>query len=131
MFPRPSHRAKEILRNLEDSELTPEGAVRQPNRRQRDREKLQTLAPAPQMDLFGAATGCPAHVVHCRSAAATKLRAAYRQQGFDADDEACIHYLVLSEEDDVARLRGFAKINPPIRARAEREAIWRHFARAM
>jgi DNA mismatch repair protein MutS len=46
-------RAKEILRNLEESELTPEGAVRQPNRRQRDREKLQTLSPPPQMDLFG------------------------------------------------------------------------------
>jgi DNA mismatch repair protein MutS len=45
-------RAKEILRNLEESELTPEGAVRQPTRRQRDREKLQQLALAPQMDLF-------------------------------------------------------------------------------
>jgi DNA mismatch repair protein MutS len=46
-------RAKEILRNLEESELTPEGNVRQSNRRQRDREKLKQLAPAPQMDLFG------------------------------------------------------------------------------
>ena len=45
-------RAKEILRNLEESELTPEGNVRQSNRRQRDREKLKQLAPAPQMDLF-------------------------------------------------------------------------------
>jgi DNA mismatch repair protein MutS len=44
-------RAKEILRNLEESELTPEGNVRQP-RRQQDREKLKQLAPAPQMDLF-------------------------------------------------------------------------------
>jgi DNA mismatch repair protein MutS len=46
-------RAKEILRNLEDSELTPEGAVRQPTRRQQDRDKLKQLAPPPQMDLFG------------------------------------------------------------------------------
>ncbi|HET7626685.1 MAG TPA: DNA mismatch repair protein MutS [Verrucomicrobiae bacterium] len=46
-------RAKEILRNLEESELTPEGNVRQPSRRQQDREKLKRLAPAPQMDLFG------------------------------------------------------------------------------
>ena len=45
-------RAKEILRNLEESELTPEGNVRQSTRRQRDREKLKQLAPAPQMDLF-------------------------------------------------------------------------------
>jgi DNA mismatch repair protein MutS len=46
-------RAKEILRNLEASELTPEGAVRQPSRHRAEREKLQKLAPPPQMDLFG------------------------------------------------------------------------------
>ncbi len=45
-------RAKQILGNLEASELTPEGNVRAP-RRQHDRDKLKTLAPAPQMDLFG------------------------------------------------------------------------------
>ena len=45
-------RAKQILVNLEESELTPEGNVRQP-RRQQDREKLKSLAPPPQMDLFG------------------------------------------------------------------------------
>ena len=46
-------RAKEILNNLEESELTPEGNVRQARRRQQDRDKLKQLAPAPQMDLFG------------------------------------------------------------------------------
>jgi DNA mismatch repair protein MutS len=45
-------RAKQILGNLEESELTPEGNVRQP-RRQQDREKLKSLAPPPQLDLFG------------------------------------------------------------------------------
>jgi DNA mismatch repair protein MutS len=43
-------RAKQILSNLEESELTPEGNVR-PQTRQRG--KLQNLTPAPQMDLFG------------------------------------------------------------------------------
>jgi len=46
-------RAKEILGNLEESELTPEGNVRQASRRQQDRDKLKQLAPPPQMDLFG------------------------------------------------------------------------------
>jgi DNA mismatch repair protein MutS len=46
-------RAKEILCNLEESELTPEGNVRQAARRQKDREKLQRLAPPAQLDLFG------------------------------------------------------------------------------
>jgi DNA mismatch repair protein MutS len=45
-------RAKQILSNLEESELTPEGQVRSP-RRQQDRDKLKNLAPAPQLDLFG------------------------------------------------------------------------------
>jgi len=45
-------RAKTILRNLEESELTPEGTVRQTARHRAEREKLQALEPAPQMDLF-------------------------------------------------------------------------------
>src|ERR1035437_1549094 len=46
-------RAKQILSNLEESELTPEGNVLQSSRRQIGREKLKRLAPSPQMDLFG------------------------------------------------------------------------------
>ncbi|HEV2438412.1 MAG TPA: DNA mismatch repair protein MutS [Verrucomicrobiae bacterium] len=42
-------RARQILANLEESELTPEGNVR-PQARQRG--KLQNLAPPPQLDLF-------------------------------------------------------------------------------
>jgi DNA mismatch repair protein MutS len=45
-------RAKQILSNLEESELTPEGNVRAA-RRQHDRDKLKTLEPSPQLDLFG------------------------------------------------------------------------------
>ncbi|MBC8001765.1 MAG: DNA mismatch repair protein MutS [Opitutaceae bacterium] len=52
--PRPVlERAKAILRNLEESELTPEGNVRQTSRHRAEREKLKTLAPPPQLDLFG------------------------------------------------------------------------------
>ena len=49
-------RAKQILSNLEESELTPEGNVRQA-RRQQDREKLKSLAPPPQMYLFSPRQG--------------------------------------------------------------------------
>ena len=45
-------RAKEILRNLEESELTPDGNVRQAARHRAERDKLKKLAPAPQLDLF-------------------------------------------------------------------------------
>src|ERR1019366_1634527 len=50
-------RAKQILGNLEESELTPEGNVRQSSRRQQDRDKLKSLAPPPQMDLFSQPQG--------------------------------------------------------------------------
>jgi DNA mismatch repair protein MutS len=45
-------RAKEILSNLEESELTPEGKVRR-HPRHAELEKLKKLGPPPQMDLFG------------------------------------------------------------------------------
>jgi DNA mismatch repair protein MutS len=44
-------RAMEILGNLEESELTPEGKVRRPARHA-EMEKLKKLGPPPQMDLF-------------------------------------------------------------------------------
>ena len=51
--PRPViERAKVILRNLEESELTPEGTVRQQARHKAEREKLKQLTPPPQLDLF-------------------------------------------------------------------------------
>ena len=46
-------RAKMILLNLEESELTPEGTVRQASRHRAERDKLKTLEATPQLDLFG------------------------------------------------------------------------------
>ncbi len=46
-------RAKAILQNLEESELTPEGTVRQSSRHRAEREKLKKIEAAPQLDLFG------------------------------------------------------------------------------
>ncbi|MBS9781003.1 MAG: amidohydrolase family protein [Gammaproteobacteria bacterium] len=77
---------------------------------------------------IGAMTGCRSHVVHCSNARGYEICNNYRQQGFDATIEACLHYLVLSEEEDVSRLVGRAKVNPPIRGMKEREAIWQHLA---
>lgn len=76
----------------------------------------------------GAATDCPAHVVHCSLGRGYDIARSYRDQGFAATIECCIHYLTLDEEHDVARLGGKAKINPPIRPRAEVERLWRQVA---
>jgi DNA mismatch repair protein MutS len=46
-------RAKVILRNLEESELTPDGNVRRASSHRAEREKLKRLEPSAQLDLFG------------------------------------------------------------------------------
>jgi len=76
----------------------------------------------------GASTGCPAHVVHCSLGRGYDIARAYRRDGFAATVECCIHYLTLDEENDVKRLGGKAKINPPLRPRAEVEKLWRKVA---
>jgi len=85
----------------------------------------EALATAEVYEL-GAGAGCPVHIVHSSIGRGYELAAAYRAQGYAATIEACIHYLTLDEEDDVRRLGGKAKINPPVRSRREREALWHH-----
>ncbi len=87
----------------------------------------ETLAIAEVYEI-AEATGCAAHIVHCSVGRGYEMAQAYRQQGVDATIEACIHYLVCSEEEDVSRLIGRAKCNPPIRSAKEREKIWEHLA---
>ncbi|MFK4812806.1 dihydroorotase family protein [Devosia sp. ZW T5_3] len=90
------------------------------------RPPLTELLAGLQIYETGAQTGCPAHVVHCSLGRGYEIARSYRDQGFDATIECCIHYLTLDEEHDVARLGGKAKINPPIRSRAEVEKLWEH-----
>ncbi|MDB5507104.1 MAG: allantoinase protein [Devosia sp.] len=87
----------------------------------------ETLAIAEVYEI-AEATGCPAHIVHCSVGRGYELAQSYRSQGVDATIEACIHYLVCSEEEDVSRMLGRAKCNPPIRSMAEREKLWQHLA---
>ncbi len=94
----------------------------------RSRPPITEALATAQVFEIGASTGCAAHIVHCSIGRGYEIAAAYRQQGHESTIEACIHYLTLDEEEDVRRLRGRAKINPPIRPRAEREALWRHLA---
>ena len=92
------------------------------------RPPLTELLATHQIYETGAQTGCPAHVVHCSLGRGYEIARSYRDQGFAATIECCIHYLTLDEEHDVERLGGKAKINPPIRPRAEVEKLWRHVA---
>jgi allantoinase len=87
----------------------------------------EALATAEVYEL-GAGAGCPVHIVHSSIGRGYELAAAYRAQGHGATIEACVHYLTLDEENDVRRLGGKAKINPPVRPRREVEALWHHLA---
>lgn len=92
------------------------------------RPPLAELLATLQVYETGVATGAAAHIVHCSLSRGYDIAADYRARGFHASIECCIHYLVLDEENDVRRLGGKAKINPPIRPRAEVEALWRQVA---
>jgi len=87
----------------------------------------EALATAEVFEI-GVGAGCPVHIVHCSIGRGYELAAAYRAQGQAATIEACIHYLTLDEDNDVRRLGGKAKINPPLRPRREVEALWHHLA---
>jgi allantoinase len=72
---------------------------------------------------LAAETGCALHVVHVSTGAGVALVADGRARGVDVTCEVCLHHLVLDEEDMV-RLGAVAKCAPPLRPRAECEALW-------
>ena len=73
---------------------------------------------------FGLATGCRTHLCHVSVERGFDLVAHALGDGADATAETCTHYLVM-DEDDLRRLGGRAKINPPLRPRAQQDALWR------
>jgi allantoinase len=68
-------------------------------------------------------TGCSLHVVHVSTAGAVALVAEAQARGVDVTCETCPHYLVLTDED-AERIGALAKCSPPLRPRAEVEALW-------
>jgi allantoinase len=64
-----------------------------------------------------------AHIVHISTAEAVRLVEENRARGTAVTCETCPQYLSLTEED-MARLGGLGKINPPLRGEADRNALW-------
>ncbi|SRR6266487_377001 len=73
--------------------------------------------------LFAQETGCALHIVHVSSGRGIALVTEARARGVDVSCETCPHYLVLTGED-MERLGAVAKCAPPLRDRAEQEALW-------
>lgn len=76
---------------------------------------------------FAHISGAAVHLCHLTLDRSVHLARWYAQQGTDVTVETCPHYLTLTE-DDMLRLGALAKINPPLRARKERDALWSRLA---
>jgi allantoinase len=70
-------------------------------------------------------TGCALHIVHVSCGAGVALIASARSQGVDVSCETCPHYLVLTDEDQLA-LGAVAKCAPPLRPRSAQDALWQY-----
>ena len=69
-------------------------------------------------------TGARLHIAHVTHPRGFELIDWYRQKGAHVSGETCVHYLALTDEEDVASLGPLAKVNPPIRDSSAREGLW-------
>ncbi|MDT2022403.1 amidohydrolase family protein [Methylocella sp. CPCC 101449] len=85
-------------------------------------EVAEVLATASFLEL-GAATGAHVHIVHISTPRGFELVQRYRDEGFRATAEMCVHYLHFDAATDMPRLGGLLKVNPPIRGNVRKE-LW-------
>lgn len=71
--------------------------------------------------LLAERTGCPTYIPHVSSAAGVRLYHEHLARGGRSVIETCTHYLTLTADSDLGSL---AKVNPPVREQADREALW-------
>jgi allantoinase len=68
-------------------------------------------------------TGAHVHIAHSSLSRGFTIAETFRDMGAHTTGEACIQYLCLTE-DDIVRLAGIAKCNPPLRTADEVERMW-------
>lgn len=76
---------------------------------------------------IGLETGAHVHIAHSSLARGFEIAEVFRRMGGKASGEACIQYLCMTEED-IIRLEGFGKCNPPFRTADEVNRMWEAFA---
>lgn len=77
---------------------------------------------------LAALAGCPAYIVHVSTAESMRIIADFRQRsGPPVFAETCLHYLTLTGADQAA-IGPRAKISPPCRSTADRDALWSRVA---
>jgi len=82
----------------------------------------ETLA---DLEIFEMAleTGAHVHIAHSSLSRGFELAETFRGMGAQTTGEACIQYLCMTE-DDIVRLGGRGKCNPPFRTADEVERMW-------
>lgn len=82
----------------------------------------ETLA---DLEIFEMAleTGAHVHIAHSSLSRGFELAETFRGMGAQTTGEACIQYLCMTE-DDIVRLGGKGKCNPPFRTADEVERMW-------
>lgn len=70
---------------------------------------------------FARITGTPVHAVHTSSSEALDAALRQRAAGSDVCIETCLHYLT---HDTTSAIAEVGKVNPPLRAPEDREALW-------
>ncbi len=83
---------------------------------------VETMA---DLEIFEMAleTGAHVHIAHSSLARGFNIAESFRRMGAKATGEACIQYLCMTE-DDIVRLGGRGKCNPPFRTAAEIPRMW-------
>ncbi len=72
---------------------------------------------------FALHSGVHLHLFHLSLSQDFDLIDWYKRKGVKVTSETCPHYLLLSEES-MDRFKGYAKINPPLRASGEPARLW-------
>ena len=72
---------------------------------------------------IGLETGAHVHIAHSSLARGFDIAEDFRAAGARSSGEACLHYFCMTEED-IVRLEGFGKCNPPFRTKEEVERMW-------
>ncbi len=72
--------------------------------------------------LIAKETGARLHLCHCSTEDSVKMLAAAKEEGLPVTGEVCPHHFTLSEED-IKEDDSNYKMNPPIRSRADLEAL--------
>lgn len=73
-------------------------------------------------------TNCPLYIVHISAKETVEQLEYFQNKNFNITGETCLHYLMFATDDAIAfnnpDWTNQAKVNPPIRTSADKEALW-------